>query len=66
MNHVEIKFDNDILADILHISDFGKYLIKLGTDVLPHTVIWVVRNSASYGKKLIKLMLLRRNFYEPC
>ena len=32
MNHVEIKFDNDILADILHISDFGKYLIKLDTE----------------------------------
>lgn len=32
MNCVEIKFDNDILADILHISDFGKYLIKLDTE----------------------------------
>ena len=30
-NYVEIKFDNEILADILHISDFGKYSIKLDT-----------------------------------
>ena len=32
MNHVEIKFDNDILADIIHISDFGKYLVKFDTE----------------------------------
>lgn len=28
-NYVEIKFENEILADILHISDFGKYSLKL-------------------------------------
>lgn len=30
-NYVEIKFDNEFLADILHISDFGKYSIRLDT-----------------------------------
>lgn len=29
MNRAEIKFENDVLADILHVSEFGRYSLKL-------------------------------------
>ncbi|MDE5772693.1 MAG: hypothetical protein K2I06_13915 [Ruminococcus sp.] len=32
-NYAEIKFENPVLAEILHVSDFGKYDLKLDTVV---------------------------------
>lgn len=28
MNYAEIKFENDVLADILHVSEFGRYSLR--------------------------------------
>ena len=52
MNHVEIKFDNDILADILHISNFGKYLVKFDTE----RVIQPPKNSVDVLGMLFSLL----------
>ncbi|MCM1314995.1 MAG: hypothetical protein NC205_07895 [Prevotella sp.] len=52
MNRAEIKFDNEVLADILHISDFGKYSLKFDTD----EIIQPPRNSVDVLSMLFALL----------